>query len=97
LNHRHEDFRFSKFIKAVDVFKDLQFGRAAGVPRVPPDQFGFDGFEECLDGGVVIAINQNATPHSLKHTAVTLSFRSGLTMEQATQYFATSPETLDRV
>ena len=40
---------------------------------------------------------EDATPHTLKHTAVTLAFQSGMTMEQATQYFATSRETLDRV
>lgn len=39
----------------------------------------------------------DATPHTLKHTAVTLAFQSGMTMEQATQYFATSRETLERV
>ena len=39
----------------------------------------------------------NTTPHTLKHTAVTLAFQSGMTMEQATQYFATSRETLERV
>jgi len=37
------------------------------------------------------------TPHTLKHTAVTLAFQSGITMEQATQYFATTQETLERV
>ena len=40
---------------------------------------------------------EDATPHTLKHTAVTLAFQSEMTMEQATQYFATSLETLDRV
>lgn len=39
----------------------------------------------------------DATPHTLKHTAVTLAFQSGMTMEQATQYFATTQETLERV
>ena len=38
-----------------------------------------------------------ATPHTLKHTAVTLGFQSGLTMEEATDYFATTAETLARV
>ena len=40
---------------------------------------------------------EDATPHTLKHTAVTLAFQSEMTMEQATQYFATSRETLERV
>lgn len=40
---------------------------------------------------------EDATPHTLKHTAVTLGFQSGLTMEVATEYFATTRETLERV
>lgn len=40
---------------------------------------------------------EGATPHTLKHTAVTLGFQSGLTMVDATDYFATTQETLERV
>ncbi len=40
---------------------------------------------------------EGATPHTLKHTAVTLGFQSGLTMADATDYFATTQETLERV
>lgn len=44
-----------------------------------------------------VAKLDNTSPHTLKHTAVTLAFQSGMTMEQATQYFATTQETLERV
>ena len=43
-------------VKTVDVFNNRQFGGSAGVPRVPPDKFSFDRFEERLDGCIVIAI-----------------------------------------
>jgi integrase len=46
----------------------------------------------CYKAGI-----EGATPHTLKHTAVTLGFQSGLTMEDATDYFATTAETLTRV
>jgi len=35
------------------------------------------------------------TPHTLKHTAVTWAFMNGMTLEQATEYFATSRDTLE--
>jgi len=35
----------------------------------------------------------DVTPHTLKHTAVTWAFMRGLTLEDATAYFATSRET----
>ncbi|MDE4141913.1 tyrosine-type recombinase/integrase [Phaeobacter gallaeciensis] len=37
------------------------------------------------------------TPHTLKHTAVTWAFMAGMTLEQATDYFATSRDTLEDV
>jgi len=40
---------------------------------------------------------EGVTPHTLKHTAVTLGFQSGLTMAEAKDYFATTQETLERV
>ena len=46
----------ARIIEAVDVFKDRQFRRTTRVPRVSPDQLGFDGFEERLDYGVIVAI-----------------------------------------
>ena len=46
----------SWIIEAVYVLKERGFSLASGLPYMAPDQFGLDGFEECLDGGVVIAI-----------------------------------------
>ncbi|OSP53439.1 hypothetical protein BV911_17970 [Pseudoruegeria sp. SK021] len=37
----------------------------------------------------------DVTPHTLKHTAVTWAFMKGMTLELATDYFATSRETLE--
>ena len=39
----------------------------------------------------------DVTPHTLKHTAVTWAFMRGMTLEDATAYFATSRETLESV
>lgn len=39
----------------------------------------------------------DVTPHTLKHTAVTWAFMAGMTLEQATDYFSTSRETLEDV
>ncbi len=39
----------------------------------------------------------DVTPHTLKHTSVTWAFMAGMTLEQATDYFATSRETLEDV
>lgn len=39
----------------------------------------------------------NVTPHTLKHTAVTWAFANGMTIEMATEYFATTRETLENV
>lgn len=38
-----------------------------------------------------------ATPHTLKHTAVTWAFMKGMTLEDASAYFDTSSETLENV
>ena len=43
-------------IKAVDVLEDGRLRLPTRFPRPAPDQLGLDGLEECLDGGVVIAI-----------------------------------------
>jgi len=45
-------------IEAVDILEDDGFGLATGLPRPAPDEFGFDGLEERLDNGVVMAIRQ---------------------------------------
>ncbi|MGR3380883.1 hypothetical protein [Roseovarius indicus] len=36
----------------------------------------------------------HVTPHTLKHTAITLAIQSGMTLEDASEYFSTSPETI---
>jgi len=41
-----------KIVEAVDVSRHSAFGLFPGLPSDGPDQFGFDGFEESLDGGV---------------------------------------------
>ena len=46
----------ARVIEAVDILKDAGFGLVAGFPCPAPDQFGLDGFEECLDNGIVITI-----------------------------------------
>jgi len=53
----------SRIVEAVDVFKDCHLGLPAGVPRIPPDQFGLDGFEERLNGGIVVTITFAAHRH----------------------------------
>ena len=46
----------SGVVEAVDVLKEGVGNVLACRPSVPPDQFGFEGFEECLDSCIVIAI-----------------------------------------
>ena len=46
----------SGVVEAVDVLKEGFGNVLACRPSVPPDQFGFEGFEECLDSCIVIAI-----------------------------------------
>ena len=52
----------SRIVEAVDVFEDRHFSLSARFPCVPPNQFGFDGFEEGLDGGVIVTITLAAHP-----------------------------------
>ena len=40
-------------VEAVDVVKERLSDMITGRPSMPPDQFGFEGFEESLDSGVV--------------------------------------------
>ena len=60
----------ARVIETVDVFKDGDFNIPAGLPCVPPDQFGLalhdsrmrafdesDGFEEGFHGRIIIAIS----------------------------------------
>ena len=43
-------------VESVDVVEEHLSDMITGRPSMPPDQFGFEGFEESLDGGVVLAI-----------------------------------------
>ena len=42
---------------------ERRFGLSACFPASPPDQIGLDRFEECLHGGIVIAITFAAHRH----------------------------------
>ena len=39
-------------VEAIDVFEDRHISLSAEVPRVSPDQFGLDRFEEGFNGGI---------------------------------------------
>jgi hypothetical protein len=42
----------ARIVKAVYVFEDCHLSLASCLPRLPPYQLGFYGFEEGLDGGI---------------------------------------------
>jgi len=57
----------SGVVEAVDVFRcpatvclqtvrgeEGEFDVAAGLPVVPPDQFGLERFEEAFNGGIIV-------------------------------------------
>ena len=46
-----------RIVEAVDVLEEGQLGIAAGRPRPAPDEFGLEGLEEGLDGGVVVTVS----------------------------------------
>ncbi|MBF9059552.1 tyrosine-type recombinase/integrase [Rhodobacterales bacterium HKCCSP123] len=49
-------------------------------------------------GGAVRRANlTDVTPHTLKHTAVTWAFKGGMRLEEASEFFATSRDTLENV
>lgn len=50
-----------------------------------------------FDAACVRAKIKDAVPHTLKHTAITLALQGGMTIEAATEYFATTADTLMRV
>lgn len=43
-------------VEAIDVLKDSGFCLTPRRPALPPDEFGLQGFEERLDGRIVVAI-----------------------------------------
>ena len=53
----------SRVIEAIDIFEDGDFSGSACLPRVPPNQFGFNGLEEAFHCGVIIAIPLAAHRH----------------------------------
>ena len=44
-------------VEAIDVVKESVAYVDAGLPCMPPDQFSFRGFEEGLDGGIVVTVS----------------------------------------
>ena len=50
-----------------------------------------------LDGAALRADLKRITPHVLKHTAITLGIQSGMSIEEAAEYFSTSVDTIERV
>ena len=50
----------SRVVEAVDVLKQGQITLASGVARLPPNQFGFQRFEEGLDDGFTIVVSLTA-------------------------------------
>ena len=44
-------------VEAIAVLEEGIADLAAGGPRVPPDQFGLEGFEEGFDGSIVVAVS----------------------------------------
>ena len=47
-------------VEAVDVLEEGKCDLITGRPSVSPDQFGFQGFEEGLDGRVVVTVALSA-------------------------------------
>ena len=49
-----------------------------------------------LDGAAKRAGVKRITPHTLKHTAITLAIQGGMSVEDASDYFSTSIETIQK-
>ena len=47
-------------VEAVDILKEGVCNVLSRCPSVPPDQFGFEGFEEGLDGSIVVTVSSAA-------------------------------------
>jgi integrase len=70
--------------------------------RDGPNVVSFEGqpvknIKTAFNNAVQRAGLEDVTPHTLKHTAVTWAFIEGMSLEMATDYFATSRETLEDV
>ena len=46
----------ARIVEAVDVLKDGYLSLPSRLPRMLPDQFNLDGFEEGFDDSVIITI-----------------------------------------
>lgn len=53
----------ARVVESVDILKERGLCFSPGCPCVPPDQFGFQGFEEGLNGRIIIAITFPAHRH----------------------------------
>ena len=53
----------ARIVEAVDILEERGLCFSPRVPAVPPDQFGFQRFEEGLNGGIVKAISFAAHRH----------------------------------
>ena len=47
-------------VEAIDVLKEGIADLAARCPSMSPDQFRFEGFEQGLDGSIVVAVSSTA-------------------------------------
>ena len=47
----------ARIIETVDVLIECGFQLRSGLPVLSPDQLCFDGFEEYLDNGIIVAIS----------------------------------------
>ena len=54
----------SWIVEPVYVFEDRHFGLPPRFPWPPPNQLGLDGFEEGLDGCIIITISLAAHRHA---------------------------------
>jgi hypothetical protein len=43
-------------VEPIDVLEYCGFSLTPRWPALPPDEFCFDGFKECLDRGIVVAV-----------------------------------------
>ena len=50
-------------VEAVDVLKESVADLVARYPSVSPDQFCLEGFEEGLDGSIIVAVASTTHGH----------------------------------
>ena len=46
----------ARIVEAVDVLKERDLDLSSGLPRLAPDQFSLQRFEESLDHRIVVAV-----------------------------------------